>query len=177
MVTLYITVTLQFLKGDRCTPGWLYISVSLYRAQSLNIHYLFIIIEWYWKVWLCPWLLRITAVLLFLLSVTLVWSEVTFFNKEPVLSIFALMIDGASVGYYYFYVEVCETNMYKIGILFMCSLIWFLSLEEQLWSGDLNGSDYRTGDQKSRKNFFSSFWCAQHFKVSFRIQIWGRSKN
>ena len=82
----------------------------------------FIIIEWYWKVWLCPWLLRITAVLLFLLSVTLVWSEVTFFNNEPVLSIFALMIDGASVGYYYFYVEVCETNMY-IGILLMCSLI------------------------------------------------------
>ena len=110
-VTLYITVTLQFLKGDRCTPGWLYISASLYRAQSLNIHYLFIIIEWYWKVWLCPWLLRITAVLLFLLSVTLVWSEVTFFNKEPVLSIFALMIDGASVGYYYFYVEVCQTNL------------------------------------------------------------------
>lgn len=109
-------------------PVWLYISVSLcffayipigqaasrilYRAQSLHIHYLFImIVEWYWKVWLCPWLLRITAVLLFLLSVTLVWSEVTFFNNEPVLSIFALMIDGASVGYYYFYVEVCQTNL------------------------------------------------------------------
>ena len=54
-----------------------------------------------------PSLLRITAVLLFLLSVTLVWSEVTFFNDKPVLSIFAQMIHSASEGYYYFYVEVC----------------------------------------------------------------------
>ena len=128
-VTLYIMVTLSCPKGDHCIHAWLYtvflctlkcwsayIPISqaasriLYGAQSLNIHYLFIIVEWYWKVWLCPWLLRITAVLLFLLSVTLVWSEVTFFNNEPVLSIFALMIDGASVGYYYFYVEVCQIN-------------------------------------------------------------------
>ena len=114
-VTLYIMVTLPFPKGDHCTPVQLYISVSLYsevpKCIHTNVHYLFVIVEWYWKVWLCPWLLRITAVLLFLLSVTLVWSEVTFFNNEPVLSIFALMIDGASVGYYYFYVEVCQTNL------------------------------------------------------------------
>ena len=65
-----------------------------------------IILEWYWRVWLFPWLLRFTAILLFLLSVTLVWSEVTFFNVQPVLSIFAQMIRSASKGYYYFYVEV-----------------------------------------------------------------------
>ena len=65
-----------------------------------------VILEWYWRVWLFPWLLRFTAILLFLLSVTLVWSEVTFFNVQPVLSIFAQMIRSASKGYYYFYVEV-----------------------------------------------------------------------
>ena len=58
-----------------------------------------------------PWLLRITAVLLFLLSITLVWSEVTFFNVQPVLSIYAQMIRAASGGYYYFYVEVCVQNI------------------------------------------------------------------
>ena len=126
-VTLYITVTLQFPKGDWFDCISVFLCVSLHTYQSAKqrpefctehkvcifiIIILFImIVEWYWKVWLCPWLLRITAVLLFLLSVTLVWSEVTFFNNEPVLSIFALMIDGASVGYYYFYVEVCQTNL------------------------------------------------------------------
>ncbi|KAK2554648.1 G-protein coupled receptor-associated protein LMBRD2 [Acropora cervicornis] len=63
------------------------------------------VLEWYWRVWMYPWLLRITAVLLFLLSITLVWSEVTFFNVQPVLSIYAQMIRAASDGYYYFYVE------------------------------------------------------------------------
>ncbi|KAJ7386608.1 LMBR1 domain-containing protein 2 [Desmophyllum pertusum] len=65
------------------------------------------VLEWYWRVWMLPSCLRITAVLLFLLSVTLVWSEVTFFNVQPVLSIIAQMIHSASEGYYYFYVEVC----------------------------------------------------------------------
>lgn len=79
------------------------------------------VLEWYWRVWLCPWLLRITAVLLFLLSVTLVWSEVTFFSVKPVLSIFAQMIRGASVGYYYFYVEVISC----VTISYMCVCVYY----------------------------------------------------
>ena len=102
-----------FQLSSRCFIWWWNTASHVWYItwSATYQYYLFVIVEWYWKVWLCPWLLRITAVLLFLLSVTLVWSEVTFFNNEPVLSIFALMIDGASVGYYYFYVEVCETNM------------------------------------------------------------------
>ena len=50
--------------------------------------------------------------LLLFLSVSLVWSEVTFFNVKPVLSIYAQMIRRASVGYYYFYVEVCAGNRF-----------------------------------------------------------------
>ena len=72
-------------------------------------------LEWYWRVWMLPSLLRITAVLLFLLSVTLVWSEVTFFNVKPVLSIFAQMIHSASEGYYYFYVEVCACKWHVVA--------------------------------------------------------------
>ena len=79
--------------------------VSIFRSYYFPFCSLFL--EWYWRVWVLPSLLRITAVLLFLLSVTLVWSEVTFFNAKPVLSIFAQMIHSASEGYYYFYVEVC----------------------------------------------------------------------
>ena len=72
-------------------------------------------LEWYWRVWMLPSLLRITAVLLFLLSVTLVWSEVTFFNVKHVLSIFAQMIHSASEGYYYFYVEVCAKKWHAVA--------------------------------------------------------------
>lgn len=79
------------------------------------------VLEWYWRVWLFPLLLRFTAILLFLLSVTLVWSEVTFFNVQPVLSIFAQMIRSASKGYYYFYVEVISC----IIISYMCVCVYY----------------------------------------------------
>lgn len=79
------------------------------------------VLEWYWRVWMLPSLLRITAVLLFLLSVTLVWSEVTFFNVKPVLSIFAQMIHSASEGYYYFYVEVISC----VTISYMCVCVYY----------------------------------------------------
>lgn len=79
------------------------------------------VLEWYWRVWMYPWLLRITAVLLFLLSITLVWSEVTFFNVQPVLSIYAQMIRAASYGYYYFYVEVISC----LTISYMCICVYY----------------------------------------------------
>lgn len=90
------------------------------------IMFWFLFQEWYWRVWICPWLLRITAVLLFLLSVTLVWSEVTFFNVKPMLSIFAQMIHGASVGYYYFYVEVSAEKI----ILFAVPCVVLLPIDK-----------------------------------------------
>ena len=69
--------------------------------------------EWYWKVWMRPWVFRIAAVLFLLLSLAVIWSEVTFFTVTPVLSIFALLIRSASEGYFYFYVEVGA----NVGIL------------------------------------------------------------
>ena len=93
--------TFQICKKTWFPENWMYVSWKFYLFSISHI-----ILEWYWRVWLFPWLLRFTAILLFLLSVTLVWSEVTFFNVQPVLSIFAQMIRSASKGYYYFYVEV-----------------------------------------------------------------------
>ena len=93
--------TFQIFKKPDFQKIEMYFSWKFYLFSISHI-----ILEWYWRVWLFPWLLCFTAILLFLLSVTLVWSEVTFFNVQPVLSIFAQMIRSASKGYYYFYVEV-----------------------------------------------------------------------
>ena len=53
-----------------------------------------------------PWLWRVSAVILAVLSIALIWSEVTFFIVKPRLSLFALLLYKAQEGYYYFYVEV-----------------------------------------------------------------------
>ncbi|XP_050420972.1 LMBR1 domain-containing protein 2 homolog [Adelges cooleyi] len=66
-------------------------------------------IEWYW--WCCvhPALLRTLAVLTGILSVTVVWSEMTFFKKQPVLSIFALMVNAAKESNDYVMIQILST--------------------------------------------------------------------
>jgi hypothetical protein len=63
--------------------------------------------EWYWKCVLHGYVLKIAAIIAGLLSAAVVWSEVTFFNKEP-LSLFAKFLNPAKVNYDYFTVEVSE---------------------------------------------------------------------
>ncbi|XP_032243067.2 G-protein coupled receptor-associated protein LMBRD2 [Nematostella vectensis] len=77
------------------------------------------ILEWYWKIWLCPIFLRLLAAILVLLSLALVWSEVTFFTTKPILSLFAILVNAAGKNYYYFYVElIC---FFVIAYMCVCS--------------------------------------------------------
>lgn len=46
------------------------------------------------------------AILAAVLSTAVVWSEVTFFNKSPVLSLFAIFLGLARENYDYFTIEV-----------------------------------------------------------------------
>lgn len=49
-------------------------------------------INWYWQCQLKPPFMRSMAVILGALSLMVVWSELTFFNQKPVLSIFAIVV-------------------------------------------------------------------------------------
>ncbi|KAJ4439657.1 LMBR1 domain-containing protein 2 homolog [Periplaneta americana] len=73
-------------------------------------------IEWYWKCVLHGYVLKLAAIMAGLLSAAVVWSEVTFFNKEPVLSLFAQFLNLARVNYDYFTIEVLSTLI----IAYMC---------------------------------------------------------
>ncbi|XP_022918064.1 LMBR1 domain-containing protein 2 homolog [Onthophagus taurus] len=74
------------------------------------------VIEWYWKCFFYTYYKKILAVLAGILSVAVVWSEVTFFSKQPPLSIFAIMVDVAKRKYDYFLIEVLSTTV----ILYLC---------------------------------------------------------
>ena len=54
------------------------------------------------------------AVVAGLLSAAVVWSEVTFFNKEPALSLFAQFLNLAKVNYDYFTIEVSGAVLHAI---------------------------------------------------------------
>ncbi|XP_018320337.1 LMBR1 domain-containing protein 2 homolog [Agrilus planipennis] len=73
-------------------------------------------LEWYWKCILQNYTTRVLALLAATLSVAIVWSEVTFFNKQPVLSIFAVIVNVAKKNYDYFTIEVLS----RVVILYFC---------------------------------------------------------
>ncbi|XP_015601353.1 LMBR1 domain-containing protein 2 homolog [Cephus cinctus] len=66
-------------------------------------------IEWYWKCIVKSYVQKLAAIAAGSLSVAVVWSEVTFFNKSPVLSLFAQFVNLAKVKYDYFTIEVLST--------------------------------------------------------------------
>lgn len=51
---------------------------------------------------------RTLAVMAGILSAAVVWSEVTFFNKSPALSIFAIIVIASSKSYDYLTIEVSK---------------------------------------------------------------------
>lgn len=60
-----------------------------------------LVAEWYWECFFRQYFLKMMAVATGAMSVMLVWSEMTFFSKEPVLSIFAHIISAAKETYNY----------------------------------------------------------------------------
>ncbi|KAJ8920064.1 hypothetical protein NQ315_011718 [Exocentrus adspersus] len=73
-------------------------------------------VEWYWKCLFYGYLQKITAVCAGVFSVCVVWSEVTFFNVYPPLSIFAVLVNVAKEKYDYFTIELLST----VVILYLC---------------------------------------------------------
>ena len=63
-------------------------------------------VDWYWQCLLKPPFLKGLAVATGILSVTVVWSELTFFNRSPVLSIFAIVLNVAKYNYDFLTIEI-----------------------------------------------------------------------
>lgn len=73
-------------------------------------------VEWYWKCYCYGFIQKVLAILAAFFSVLVVWSELTFFNKKPVLSIFAVIVNGAKEKYDYMTIEILST----LVILYLC---------------------------------------------------------
>lgn len=62
--------------------------------------------EWLWRCRVRGFLLRGLAICFALVSVVVVWSELTFFSTSPTISLFAVFVDLAKANYDYFTIEV-----------------------------------------------------------------------
>lgn len=73
-------------------------------------------VEWYWKCLFYGYIQKCLSIISVIMSVCVVWSEVTFFNISPPLSIFAIIVKVANSHYDYFTIECLST----IVILYLC---------------------------------------------------------
>ncbi|XP_012280905.1 LMBR1 domain-containing protein 2 homolog [Orussus abietinus] len=73
-------------------------------------------VEWYWKCVFKSYFQKLAALSAAVLSVAVVWSEITFFNKSPVLSLFAQFVNAAKTKYDYFTIELLST----VIIAYLC---------------------------------------------------------
>lgn len=73
-------------------------------------------VDWYWQCKLKPPFLRTVAVITATLSLMVVWSELTFFNRLPVLSIFAIVLNLAKREHDFLTIELFS----MITLCYLC---------------------------------------------------------
>ncbi|XP_046387555.1 LMBR1 domain-containing protein 2 homolog [Ischnura elegans] len=73
-------------------------------------------VEWYWECVMKAKFRKLLAIIAGLLSAAVVWSEVTFFNKDPPLSLFAIFLNVAKEEYDYLSIEIIST----LVIAYLC---------------------------------------------------------
>ncbi|XP_055716376.1 LMBR1 domain-containing protein 2 homolog [Phlebotomus papatasi] len=76
-------------------------------------------VAWYWYCLMRPPLMKALAIATAFLSVTVVWSELTFFNRSPVLSIFANVVNVAKRNYDFLTIELF--SMFVLCYLCYCA--------------------------------------------------------
>lgn len=87
-----------------------------YHGDDENINLLYLFSEWYWECFLKQYFLKGMAIITGIMSVAVVWSEMTFFCKKPVLSVFANVVIAAGETYNYaaIVVSIMLLNKYRI---------------------------------------------------------------
>uniref|UniRef100_A0A8C5A420 LMBR1 domain containing 2a n=1 Tax=Gadus morhua TaxID=8049 RepID=A0A8C5A420_GADMO len=77
-------------------------------------------IEWYWECVFRRFFYRLAFLVLGALSLAVVWSECTFFSSQPVLSLFAVLIQMAEKQYNY----ICIEMACFVSIFFLCVCVY-----------------------------------------------------
>ncbi|XP_065069305.1 G-protein coupled receptor-associated protein LMBRD2-like [Rhopilema esculentum] len=121
-------IRLDDLEKNRESPDRIFKASSLTNQQSPST--LSAKIEWFWKLWLTPALLKGVALVLMLFTVMLVWSEMTFFSTSPTLSLFAVLIRVAKTEYLYFQVEVISF----FTVMYMCTCTYYTVFKMRIFN-------------------------------------------
>jgi hypothetical protein len=74
-------------------------------------------LEWLYYCFIKKFLLKLISVFLTGITLMVIWSEMTFFNKKPVLSIFAIFLNAAQQSYNYVLIEVTHFCLIRFSTI------------------------------------------------------------
>ncbi|CAG0886083.1 unnamed protein product [Cyprideis torosa] len=99
-------------------------------------------VEWYWRCCIRWYVLRALFVVIATWSFFVVWSEVTFFNRSPVLSLFAVFIQAAKQNYDYLSIEVISF----LTILYLCFCAYYALFKVRILNLYYLASNHQTDE-------------------------------
>lgn len=108
--------TLQRIVADRKGELQKFKDFSLIGPYRFSERWRTFIYEYWWQAVIRPIFMKMLSILSGILSVAVIWSEVTFFNREPVLSIFALITYYVRDHYNYLLMEL----MCALVLAYLC---------------------------------------------------------
>ncbi|UJR38477.1 hypothetical protein I4U23_031145 [Adineta vaga] len=101
----------SFVKQSPLVKSWL-------RQKLFDEHP---VLEWYTFCFLRPWAFRFLGVGLAIISLIVIWSEMTFFSTRPVLSIFARTVNAARAHHDYFTMEI----ICSLSLAYLCLCAYY----------------------------------------------------
>jgi len=78
-------------------------------------------VEWYWKCLVKPICLKVGAVMALVMSILVIWSEITFFSIRPTLSVFAAVVKAAGRSHSYVVIEAVSF----LTVFYLCLCTYF----------------------------------------------------
>lgn len=99
--------------------------------------------EWYWKCLLSPLLLRFAAGMATVMSILIIWSEVTFFSMNPTLSVFAAFVNLANDNKNYLAIEaVCLATVFYLCLCTYYTVFKMRVLDYYYLAGNHQSDEY-----------------------------------
>ena len=103
----------QCIVADYILPNGNGVCVCVHVRVRVCVCVHALLTEWYWECVFRQGFYRLAFLVLGALSLAVVWSECTFFSSQPVLSLFAVLIQMAEKQYNYICIEVSTCGTLK----------------------------------------------------------------
>jgi hypothetical protein len=99
-------------------------------------------LEWLYYCIIQKYFTKLLAAVLGVVTISVIWSEMTFFNKKPVLSIMAILLNSSRENYKYFTIEIVSCLI----ITYLCFCAYYAIFKMRIFNFYYLDSNHHTDE-------------------------------